>query len=211
MRIAYVDAQVERVATTPNGGVYWIDTPYSSGHARVMHVQDGAVDVVSDDQVSLFHLATNESSVFWTRSDDALAAAPASGGATTLLAGPGTLDNTSVNAIATTSATVYIARQAPGEIVALPTQPGAVPTTVVSNLTAPDALAVDATSLYWLDKTDRAVYQRARQADPATPPTLLATLDLDAPLRPRGAIATDGVYLYWSDTHKRRHSIRARL
>jgi hypothetical protein len=74
------------------------------------------------------------------------------------------------------------------------------PTVLVGNLSKPQKLAVDSTSVYWTDLADGAIYKCATSGcggDPLKPrtPVTLAT----GQIQPRG-IAVDATSIYWTNS-----------
>jgi sugar lactone lactonase YvrE len=200
-----IDASSQSIRTViaTNTDVYWTDRGFDPAHARIMHASlGGGTAIIADHQFCESSLVMDEANLMWGVCDGTIVSAPRAGGATVALGDAnGSADNLLGNVVATTD-TIYASVDGPaGQIVAMSKQPGVPPTTVVSNLTSPRALATDDANLYWIDEADAALYQRAHDADAATPPTKLATVAIDFTTRVIPSVATDGVHVYWSDAN----------
>jgi hypothetical protein len=130
---------------TDSTNVYWIDT--SSGTMNKVGINGGTVTTLATG--SPYALAVDSTSVYWGDGGTLKKVGISGGIATTLTSGPG------CGSIAIDSAYVYCTGG--GGIIFKVGKNGGPVTTVATGLLNPASLAVDSTSVYWIEDLNKAI------------------------------------------------------
>jgi hypothetical protein len=166
--------------------VYWGDA--QDGTILSVPISGGAPETIATGQSIIGGPLVSGNLLFWSTSTS-VREAPVGGGTTESL---GTGSNLRGLAVDATSAYWTDAGEGGDGVVMKAAIGGGTPQTIASGLSAPMAVAVDTTSVYWIDITDDAVVSASIEG--GDPITLVRGAGVDA----TSSLAVDSSRLYWT-------------
>ncbi len=200
-KVSLSDCSVSTISSTADNPVgvilhgkfvYWTNGNGGGTAGSIMRAPQagGAVTTLATGLFSPGEIVTDGTSLYWTANTDTMPDGvyelPIGGGTVATLTGTGySLD------LALNGGTVYWTDDGDDTVLSMPTGGGTV-TTLATGLTAPDTIATDGVSLYWVASgSPGSVMKLALGADGGSPVTLAAGI-----ANPSG-IVTDGVSVYF--------------